>query len=125
MKYLLLFFVMLTSLFGRSYPIKEVTRIVDGDTIDVVIDLGFGITLEERLRFFGIDAWETRGVERSKGLEAKLFVEKRIKRASSISIEVPEKERGKYGRILASVYLDGVCLNEELVKLGYAERASY
>ena len=62
-----------------EYRVKKVIAIVDGDTIDVDIDLGFGITISHRVRLKGIDAAETRTTdaeEKSKGLAAKEWVKK-------------------------------------------------
>ena len=51
-----------------------VTKVVDGDTVDLLVDCGFNIIRKERIRFYGVDAWETRGEERERGLKAKEFV---------------------------------------------------
>ncbi len=52
-----------------------VTKVVDGDTVDLLVDCGFNIIRKERIRFYGVDAWETRGEERERGLQAKRFVQ--------------------------------------------------
>ena len=85
----------------------EVTRVVDGDTIDVDIDLGFGVTLtNQRVRLAGIDAPETRTrdlVEKAAGLKTKEFVEQLMPVGSQqvmVSNEFDDS-RGKYGRIIA------------------------
>lgn len=54
--------------------VGKVVKIVDGDTIDVNVDLGFSIKTKQRFRLFGIDAWEIRGKERKLGLKAKEWV---------------------------------------------------
>ena len=108
-------------LFAREYPIKEIVRVIDGDTVDVVIDLGFGITINERLRLYAIDAWETRGKERELGLRAKDFLNKQLSGNGNIWVEVPGKERGKYGRVLAVIYINNLNVNQLLVEKGHAK----
>lgn len=124
-KIILALIIVITPLLAREYPVEEVTRIVDGDTVDVVIDLGFDITLKERLRFYGINAWETRGDERPLGLKAKQFVVEQLSGATVIYIDVPEKERGKYGRVLATLYVDGKNINKLLLEHGHARVEFY
>lgn len=102
-----------------------VRRWVDGDTVDVDIDLGFGLIFHnQRLRLYGIDAYESRTRdldEKEKGLAAKAFVNEVAPVGSKITI-VTYKE-GKYGRILAEVFLDDYTnLNMLLTEKGHAER---
>ena len=102
-----------------------VRRWVDGDTVDVDIDLGFGLIFHnQRLRLYGIDAYESRTRdldEKEKGLAATAFVNEMAPVGSKITI-VTYKE-GKYGRILAEVFLDDYTnLNRLLTEKGHAER---
>lgn len=102
-----------------------VRRWVDGDTVDVDIDLGFGLIFHnQRLRLYGIDAYESRTRdldEKEKGLAAKAFVNEMAPVGSKVTI-VTYKE-GKYGRILAEVFLDDYTnLNMLLTEKGHAER---
>jgi micrococcal nuclease len=102
-----------------------VRRWVDGDTVDVDIDLGFGlIYANQRLRLYGIDAPEqrTRDLdEKEKGLAATAYVNKVAPVGSKVTI-ITYKE-GKYGRILAEVFLeDRTNLNSLLTEVGHAER---
>jgi len=78
-----------------------ITRVIDGDTYDFLIDLGFGITYKDRLRLYGVDTPEVRGVERPQGLAVKEQVIKLIlgKEVTLIS----HKWKGKYGRFIAEV----------------------
>jgi len=106
------------------YPAK-IERIIDGDTIVVDLYLGLGAVLDDQhIRFYGIDAWETRGEKREKGLKAKEYLEERLSKGQ-IEIEIrPEWDqngRGKYGRWLGIVYVDGVNINAELVEKRHAE----
>ena len=102
-----------------------IKRWVDGDTVDVDIDLGFGLIYSnQRLRLYGIDAWESRTRdldEKEKGLAAKAFVNEMAPVGTQVTI-ITYKE-GKYGRILAEVFLDeDTNLNKLLTEKGHAER---
>jgi len=110
----------------------KVVRIVDGDTIDVEIDLGFKITTHQRIRFTGINTPETYNVKKdseeyAKGLEAKNFVEQRLKANNNEILIETEKYTGKYGRYLGTIFLadNPKSLNDELVEKGLAQYASY
>ena len=109
-----------------EYNVKKVTKIVDGDTIDVDIDLGFNISFSQRVRLAGIDTPESRtkdAREKALGLEVKNKVKSAIDSAKTVIIktELPDSTE-KYGRILGWVYLDGAAksLNEQLIDEGYA-----
>jgi len=106
----------------------ELDRVVDGDTLDVLIDLGFYIKIKERIRLEGVDTPEIYGVpqdseEYRRGLEAKEYVERRlVENRNQMIIET--RKMGKWRRWLAKVYLPdtGRTLNEELVEKGLARR---
>jgi micrococcal nuclease len=109
-----------------EYRIKKVLKVVDGDTIDVDIDLGFNISYTQRVRLAGIDTPESRtkdAREKALGLEVKDKVKKSIDAAKTVVVktELPDSSE-KYGRILGWVYLDGDTrsLNEQLIDEGYA-----
>ena len=104
----------------------QVVRVVDGDTIDVELDLGFDIRLKARVRFAGINAPESRtrdAVEKQAGLAAKRYVEDWIsEREQRVIIQTTLDDRGKFGRVLGRILNpDGHCLNDELVSLGHAK----
>ena len=80
----------------------RVTRIVDGDNIDVGVDLGFKITKNERLRLLGVNTPEIRGSEREQGLKSKAFLEEVIPVGSWVQIRT--HKTGKYGRYIAEVF---------------------
>lgn len=107
-----------------EYYVKEVTKVVDGDTIDVIIDLGFSIMYSSRVRLAGIDTPESRTsdkYEKQLGLESKDYLKHAIESATNISIKTEKSDSSeKYGRILGWVYLDDVCINNVLVDNGYA-----
>jgi micrococcal nuclease len=109
-----------------EYYVKKVTKIVDGDTIDVDIDLGFDISFSSRVRLAGIDTPESRTsdkMEKALGLEAKAYLKHEIEAAKSVVIKTEKMDSSeKYGRILGWVFLDGatVSLNEKMIADGYA-----
>jgi micrococcal nuclease len=109
-----------------EYYVKKVTKVVDGDTIDVDIDLGFSISFSSRVRLAGIDTPESRTTNKEEkvlGLEVKKVLTERIANAKSIVIRTEKIDSTeKYGRILGWLYLDGeqVSVNEALVAGGYA-----
>lgn len=78
-------------------------RVVDGDTIDVTIDLGLGVLKRERLRLLGIDAPEVRGDEREAGKEASRFLRSFIE-GRGVVVRTFKDRKGKYGRYLAVVF---------------------
>ena len=86
---------------------SDVTRIVDGDTIDVLIDLGFSILTKARLRLYGINTPETRTrnkAEKKKGLAAKERLQELIAKNGGW-VYMQSREKGKYGRYLAEIYM--------------------
>ena len=109
-----------------EYNVKKVTKIVDGDTIDVDIDLGFNISFSRRVRLAGIDTPESRtkdAREKALGLEVKNKVKVSMESAKKVVIKTELTDSTeKYGRILGWVYLDDSTksLNEQLIEEGYA-----
>ena len=106
-----------------EYKIKEVVKIVDGDTIDILIDLGFGLTKKERVRLAGIDTPESRTTnleEKEMGLQAKDALTGMLESAEEIKVKT-EKD-GKFGRMLGWLWADDdmTSLNHQLVNDGYA-----
>jgi micrococcal nuclease len=109
-----------------EYAVKKLHKVVDGDTIDVDIDLGFNISYYQRVRLAGIDTPESRTtdkVEKALGLESKKRLDEVLKAASKIVIrtEKPDSTE-KYGRILGWIFIDDqkISVNEELIKDGFA-----
>jgi micrococcal nuclease len=109
-----------------EYYVKEVTKVVDGDTIDVIIDLGFDIMFKSRVRLAGIDTPESRTTdkrEKALGLESKKYLADAIKAATNVVIKTEKMDSSeKYGRILGWLYLDGNgnSINHEMIEKGYA-----
>jgi micrococcal nuclease len=109
-----------------EYRIKQVTKIVDGDTVDVDIDLGFSISYAQRLRLAGIDTPESRTtdkLEKALGLESKEYLKSKFKDAKVIVVKTEKPDSTeKYGRILGWIYIDGntKSVNEQMIEDGYA-----
>jgi micrococcal nuclease len=109
-----------------EYYVRKVENVVDGDTIDVLIDLGFDILFASRVRLAGIDTPESRTkdlAEKALGLEAKDYLKKALKDAKSVVIKTEKMDSSeKYGRILGWVYINGdtVSLNDMMINDGYA-----
>lgn len=114
----------------------EVTRVVDGDTIDVMIDLGFATFTKARLRFARINAPEIRPrkknfptekarlAEKSRGLVAKELIKNFIEvNKNQVTIETTKK--GKYGRWIAEIWVLGANLSDLLLKEGLAKKVNY
>ena len=103
-----------------SYRINKVTKVVDGDTIDVIMDMGFDIMYKSRVRLFGIDTPESRTRnkdEKVRGLLAKKYLQEALKAGSKLSIKTyKDNETGKFGRILGDVFIDGKSVNAQMVK---------
>ena len=109
-----------------TYRVRKVHKVVDGDTIDVDIDLGFNVSYYQRVRLAGIDTPESRTTdkyEKELGLEVKKKLGEYLANATDIVIrtEKPDSTE-KYGRILGWLYLDGAekSVNEALIAGGYA-----
>lgn len=108
------------------YRIKNILKVVDGDTIDADIDLGFSISLEKRIRLAGVDTPESRTTdlkEKAMGLESKEWLKKKLEGAKDIIIktELPDSTE-KYGRIIGHLFINGqeISLNDQMINDGYA-----
>ena len=96
---------------------------VDGDTVDVTLDLGFDILYNNRIRLHGIDAPESRTSdqeEKVRGLAAKDRVKELCPVGSTVTIKTVKDGRGKFGRILGEIYVGDVNVNKQLIKEGHA-----
>jgi micrococcal nuclease len=109
-----------------EYRVKKVTNVVDGDTIDVEIDLGFDVSFNSRVRLAGIDTPESRTTDKAEkvlGLEAKEYLKSKIKDAKLVVIKTEKPDSSeKYGRILGWLYVDGntISINDQMIEDGYA-----
>tara|TARA_R100000808_G_scaffold19258_1_gene41872 strand:+ start:2115 stop:2495 length:381 start_codon:yes stop_codon:yes gene_type:complete len=100
-------------------------RVVDGDTCDALIDLGFDTFIKKRIRFAGVDTWESRTrnlEEKKKGLEAKAYTKKMLEYSDDGKFTLKSHGLGKYGRVLGEIFLKGEeqSLNELLKENGHA-----
>jgi|TARA_R110002072_G_scaffold189522_1_gene346610 micrococcal nuclease len=97
----------------------KVTRVVDGDTIDVDLDLGFDIIYKCRVRLYGIDTPESRTRNKDEKVRGKLaakFLKDAISNGKNVILQTQLKDsKGKFGRVLASVVVDGININQQMV----------
>jgi len=100
-------------------------RVVDGDTCDAMIDLGFDTWVKKRIRFYGVDTWESRTrnlEEKAKGLEAKAYVKDLLENSDEGKFLLKSHGVGKYGRVLGELFVKGheSSVNELLKENGHA-----
>ena len=98
----------------------KIVKVVDGDTVDVDIDLGFGVWLkDERVRLVGVDTPESRTrdlVEKAFGLAAKEFVVNFVEQEGDIELHTASYDsKGKFGRILGDIHVNGKPLTSALL----------
>ena len=103
----------------------KLDRVVDGDTCDALIDLGFNTYVKKRIRFYGVDTWESRTrnlEEKKKGLAAKAFVEDLLKNSDNGKFSIISHGVGKYGRVLGEIFVKGydTSVNQLLMENGHA-----
>ena len=101
-----------------SYRVKSIKKIIDGDTFDCIMDLGFDVLLEARVRMMGIDTPEsrTRDLEEKKfGLLAKEYLTEKLATEDLIVTTEVDNEKGKFGRILGWVWANGINVNQNMI----------
>ena len=103
----------------------KLVRVVDGDTCDAMIDLGFEVWVKKRIRFAGVDTWESRTrnkEEKKKGLEAKAYTKEMLESSDEGNFTLKSYGTGKYGRVLGEIFIKGkdVSLNQLLKENGHA-----
>jgi micrococcal nuclease len=108
----------------------KLVRVVDGDTIDALIDVGFDIWFKKRIRYMGLDTWEcrTRNLEeKALGLKAKARNKELLEEVSDKSgyFLIKSHGVGKYGRVLAEIYIrdkegNSINVNKKLINEGHA-----
>ena len=103
---------------------KTDISVYDGDTITLTIDLGFNIKKREKIRFYGINAPELKGVERPDGIISKTFLKSLIDDAiyknKNIYLKTMKDSQEKYGRYLGVLFIDDLNVNLKLVEEGLA-----
>lgn len=107
----------------------KLQRVVDGDTIDVTLDLGFDVYLNARIRLYGINTPETRTrdlEEKKRGLAAKERLIEILSHEENFIIQSNDYDKGKYGRILGTIIIEygngPMNVNEQLIEEGHAVR---
>jgi micrococcal nuclease len=109
-----------------TYPVPEVFEVIDGDTIDIRLDLGFDVMIRARIRLLGVQAPEIKGKTRTAGLAARDWLAGAIYRNRASLKIIPNKSRDdKYGRILWTLICDKGNINQALVLEGHAVPLSY
>ena len=113
-----------------NFRVTKINRVIDGDTIDVTLDLGFSLTKKERVRIAGVDTPEkrTRNLEEKElGIDATNWLKDKIKNTLTGDDELTIRTElvggvGKYGRLLGWLYVgdDVLSLNEQMIEEGYA-----
>ena len=102
---------------NNTYKVTPL-RIHDGDTFGGEVDLGFHIKMFITFRLEGLDTPEVVGAEKAAGLVSKAFLVEKLNNAKEVLVRTTKKE--KYGRYIATVFCDGVNINEQLLKEGLA-----
>ena len=113
-----------------NFRVTEITKVLDGDTIDVIIDLGFDLSKKERVRIAGVDTPEkrTRNLEeKALGIDATNWLKEKLEGAILGDDDLIIRTElvggmGKYGRLLGWLYIGDstVSLNEQMITEGYA-----
>lgn len=102
----------------------KITKIIDADTFDMEVDIGFDTKAFRRFRLIGVDAPEIFGVKKTSdeyknGIKAKKYVESRLLVNNWYEVIVYAGRRERFGRWLCEIFIDGVNFNRELIELGY------
>ncbi len=103
---------------ARDYP-ATVNRVIDGDTVECVIYLGFGVSITESVRLAGIDAPEMRGSEVIAGAESKQALIDML--PTEIMLRTGKDERDKFGRVLGTIFVGPTDINQKMIDEGYAK----
>ena len=116
-----------TSIFDHCFYVyrAEILRVLDGDTVDVNVDLGFGVYTKQRLRIYGVNAPEK---DTEAGKAALQFVSETLYQASEVHIQTMKQstqsdaeKREKYGRYLTQISVDGEPLTDLIIKAGHGQ----
>jgi len=112
----------------RFFYSAKVLDVIDGDTLDLVVDLGFDVHFRVRVRLHGINTPESRTsnkAEKELGLKAKAYTKDWTTRHSTVFVKTVKDKKEKFGRILAEIYSDELktaCLNEDIIEAGFARK---
>ncbi len=113
-----------------NFRVTKIDKVLDGDTIDVTIDLGFDLYKKERVRIAGVDTPEKRTrdlEEKALGIDATNWLKEKLESTLAGDDELTIRTElhggvGKYGRLLGWLYVgeDTISLNEQMITEGYA-----
>ena len=113
---------------GKKLDVREyqceLIKVVDGDTIDCYIDMGFDLKIKKRVRYMGIDTWESRTrnkEEKIKGLAAKEFTKELLENSDDGKFILKSHGVGKFGRVLGELFVKGhdLSVNQLLKENGH------
>ena len=102
----------------------KVINVYDGDTVTLLIDLGFNIQLEVKARLYGLNAPEVRGKSRPLGLTTRDKLRQLIDQ-KEVQVRSFNGKQGKFGRWIVEIWLDSLNINNFLITRGFAKRADY
>lgn len=111
------------------YKVKSIERVLDGDTVDTIIDLGFNISVKKRIRFYNVNAPEVRTRNKSikkLGIESKIFLQNLLDSESTIYLK--SFGLGKYGRVIGELFLDKnmeKSVNSIMIAEGHLHKKTY
>lgn len=116
-----------------TYRVEEVVRVIDGDTVELLIDLGFNTLTKQKVRLRAINAPEIRGPEKEKGVQSKehLYTLLHSYDVDTLYVETIKDKQGKYGRYLCTIFAKQkdtsteVIINNQMVIDGFAEWSNY
>lgn len=100
--------------------LARITRVIDGDTVDATVDLGFDISFNIRLRLNGIDTMEIRDRDPEKRAQGLVAKQRMIELVEGQEVIIESHKTDKYGRYLADIYLNEVNINQQLITEGLA-----
>jgi len=103
----------------------KLVRVIDGDTLVLMVDLGFGVKMKHHIRLARINTPEVRGEERDAGMRAKEYVEDVLHGVQELIITTNKDKKGSFGRYIAEVTFpkdgENKNLGDLLLEKGYAE----
>lgn len=107
----------------------SLVRVIDGDTVELDIDLGMNVFVREKVRLAGIDTPETYGVKKESeeyklGMAAKVRIHQLLYNAVLV-IQTTKDKKGKYGRYIVSIIANGQNVGDILLKEGHAKAVTY
>ena len=103
----------------------SVISVYDGDTVTLLVDLGFGTSTKQRFRLSRINTPEVRGPERERGVKSREYLRNLLPFGKTVGVRTIKDSQEKYGRYLAEVFDGEICINDLLVQAGMAEYHSY